>query len=884
MNAYLERTAEILSVQKNSRNGLYTIAVTARKALFGPNKLNDIKKKTMAERIWEQIKNPMIVVLIAAAVLSGIFGRNIDMAAILAVVILNTALGIIMENKAERAIIGLQGLKDLYATVRRNGVEVRIKTEELVPGDIVLLETGDSVPADLRIFESENLTIEEASITGESIPSEKNSLAVSGHRGDAAQGEQSTMAYMGTSVVCGRGEGLVMATGMKTKIGKIAGILANSRTEKTPLQKNLASLGMVLSFAVLGICLFFFIVSILRNGGSFGGHTSEMFLTAVSLAVAAIPEGLVLVVTILLSMGMTRMSGRHTIVRSLSAAETLGCTQVICSDKTGTLTRNKMAVADHTGDTAFLAEAMALSADISAGPDGTLLGEPAELALAEFGISQGLEKQQMEMLEPQVMKLPSDAKRNMVSTIHGMLGTDGISPLFWRQYSRGSPGEIAERCTKIFLDGRIQPMTREVKEKILVDDKYMAGKSLRVFAAAYRDYSRLPADLSAESLERDLTFIGLAGLIDPVRPGVRDAVEKCRAAGIKTIMITGDHEDSAIAIAAELGILSPGQEVITGAELSGLSDKEFEERIQRIAVYVQVESEHKARIIRAWKKLGKITAMTGDGENDVPAMKYADIGIGMGIAGTDGVRSAADMILADDNVASILYAVEEGRRIYENIRKVVQFLLSANLGEVISICAAALAGMQLFAPVHILWLNLITDTFPAMALGMEKADPDSMKKSPRDPGESLFSGGIAFEIIYQGFTIAALTIVSFLTGLKISAITGMTMAFLTLSFCEIFHSISMKSRTASVFSIKNRSKYLFVSMAISTALTVSVIYIPGLSRNFQLTPLSSGSFLIALSLAAAIIPAVEIVKLFKRMNRYSPKRGICKPACNTLRR
>jgi len=710
----------------------------------------------------------------------------------------------------------------------------------------------------MRIIEAASLKIEEAALTGESVPVEKASDILESVKDNIPLGDRFNMAYMGTSVVYGRGEGVVTATGMSTEMGKIAGILSGTKEEKTPLQNKLASLSKILSVAILGICVFIFFFSVFKNGGFRGGHVFEMLLTAVSLAVAAIPEGLVVVVTVLLSIGVTKMSKRDAIIRRLTAVETLGCTQIICSDKTGTLTQNKMTVTDHFGDEAQLAIAMALCSDVDVSASGEFVGDPTEVGLVEYAASLNLNKSDKEKETQRIGEAPFDSIRKMMSTVHS------LSDSSFRQYTKGAPDEILKCCDSIIIDGQIQPLTPDMRERVLNDNKRMADKALRVLGAAFRNYPEKPEDYSPEVLEHGLTFIGLAGMIDPVRPEVKAAIDECKEAGVRAIMITGDHKDTAIAIAKELGIITDESRAITGAELERLSEVEFEKILEKISVYARVQPEHKVRIVNAWRKKGKITAMTGDGVNDAPALKSADIGVGMGITGTDVTKNVADMVLADDNFATIVCAVEEGRRIYENIRKAIQFLLASNLSEVIAIFVGTLFNWQLFAPIHILWINLITDTFPAMALGMEEAEEDSMKQPPRNSKEGIFAGGLGVNVIYQGIIVASLTLGSFLIGNAQSHITGMTMAFLTLSMCEIFHSINLRSRTKSIFTMKKHNKFLFGAMLLSFVLTISVIYISGLNTTFKLTALSAGNFFAAFGLAFAIIPIVEIVKAVQR--------------------
>ena len=858
MKHYHEQSETVLQAQDSGVHGLSSSAAAERLTKNGKNKLAEAKHKSNLVRFFEQMKDPMIIVLIVAAVISGAFGEIADMVIILVVVILNSVLGVFQESKAEKAIEALQKMSAPHTRVRRDGAVSVIDSEDVVTGDIVLLEAGDSIPADMRIIESASLKIEEAALTGESVAVEKISSPLAAGKDELPLGDRINMAYMGTNVVYGRGEGVVTAAGMGTEMGKIAGILSATTEEKTPLQKKLASLSKVLSAAVLGICAFIFFFNLLRNGGFGGGHVFETLMTSVSLAVAAIPEGLVVVVTVLLSIGVTKMSKRNSIIRRLTAVETLGCAQVICSDKTGTLTQNKMTVVDHFGDERLLAEAMALCNDVEMNPSGELIGEPTEVGLTAYAIALNLHKSELEKEKPRIGEAPFDSMRKMMSTVHAM--PDGT----FRQYTKGAPDEILKCCAYMVVDGQIQKLTPELQNKILDNNKNMAGNALRILGAAYRDYAEKPVDFSPESLENGLTLIGLAGMIDPIRPEVRAAICECKSAGIRAIMITGDHKDTAVAIAKELGLLKDTGEAITGAELAKMTDDEFEKKIDHISVYARVQPEHKVRIVNTWRKKGKITAMTGDGVNDAPAIKSADIGVGMGITGTDVTKNVADMVLADDNFASIVYAVEEGRRIYENIRKAIQFLLASNLSEVITVFIGTLFNAQIFLPIHILWINLVTDTFPAMALGMEEAESDSMERPPRDSKEGIFAGGLGTDVIYQGIVVAVLTLTSFFIGNAQAHSTGMTMAFLTLSMCELFHSINMRSRKKSIFTMKGHNKYLIGAMLMCFGLTLAVIYIPGLNTVFKLDALSAGNFLVAFDLAIAVIPIVELVKAIQR--------------------
>lgn len=863
MKHYLKSIEAVLVQEKTSRNGLDSSEAAERLIKFGKNKLAEGKKKTLVARFFGQMADPMVLVLIAAAIISGAVSEIADMVIILSVVVLNSVLGVVQEGKAEKAIEALQQMSSPYSRVRRNGQVNRIKSEEIVPGDIVLLEAGDAIPADMRIIDSSSLKIEEASLTGESVPVDKSHQIITSSTDDEVPlGDRRNMAYMGTNAVYGRGEGVVVGTGMATEMGKIAGIISKTENEKTPLQRKLASLSRVLSIGVLGISVFIFLFSVLRNGGFAGGHVLEMFMLAISLAVAAIPEGLVAVVTVVLSIGVTKMSKRNAIIRKLTAVETLGCTQVICSDKTGTLTQNKMTVVDSFGYENQLVLSMSLCNDAAlSDEDGSIIGEPTESALVRFAVDAGKNKNDIEKKLPRVAEAPFDSIRKMMSTIHKTESR-------FIQYTKGAPDELLKKCTHMLTPQGEVLLNDELRQQVLDKNKEMAGKALRVLGSAMRHWDSLPQDNSPENLEKDLIFIGLTGMIDPVRPEAKAAIEECRSAGIRPIMITGDHKDTAVAIAKELGIISDESQAITGTEISRMSDDEFEANIDRYSVYARVQPEHKVRIVNAWKKRGKITAMTGDGVNDAPALKTADIGVGMGITGTDVSKSVSDMVLADDNFASIVYAVEEGRRIYDNVRKSIQFLLSSNLSEVVALFAATLMNLKLFSPIHILWINLITDTFPAIALGMEKAEGDIMKKPPRDPKEGIFANKLGVRIIYQGIIIAVLTLVSFLIGYfhtdlsdTLRQTTAMTMAFLTLSLCEIFHSLNLRSSTHSIFTIKGQNKFLLLAMLASFILTLTVVYVPGLNTVFELTALSVKDLLIAIGLSVLIIPIVEIEKL-----------------------
>lgn len=861
MKHYFEEIETVLSSQQTARHGLSTSQAAERLEKFGQNRLKEGKKKSIVSKLMAQLTDPMILILIAAGIVSGVVGEIADTIIIMTVVVLNSILGVVQEGKAEKAIEALQKLSSPFSKVKRNGQVMQIKSEDIVPGDIVIIEAGDAIPADMRIIESSSLKIEEASLTGESVPSEKDHHTINAFDDDLPLGDRRNMAYMGTNVVYGRGEAVVVATGMATEMGKIADIIANATDEKTPLQNKLADLSRVLSIGVIGICIFIFVFGVIENGGFTGANVLEMFLTAISLAVAAIPEGLVAVVTIVLSIGVTKMSKRNSIVRRLTAVETLGCTQVICSDKTGTLTQNKMKVVDAFGDKQQLATAMTLCNDAYPSADNydNIVGEPTESALVRYGFELGINKLDYEQKLPRVAEAPFDSVRKMMSTIHKESENSYI------QYTKGAPDELLHKCTKMLTENGAVELTDEVRHKIISENRAMAGKALRVLGAAMKKMDKLPDVVSPETLEKDLIFIGLAGMIDPVRPEVKAAIEECNRAGIKTVMITGDHRDTAVAIAKELNIIKDEKEALTGADLSRLSDEEFTNTINNYAVYARVQPEHKVQIVTTWKKHNKITAMTGDGVNDAPALKSADIGIGMGITGTDVTKNVSDMVLADDNFASIVHAVEEGRKIYDNIRKTIQFLLSSNLCEVIVLFVATVINIRLFLPIHLLWINLVTDSLPAVALGMEEAEHDIMDKQPRGAKEGVFANGVGSGIIYQGLALSVLTLISYFIGDNQGHIIGMTMAFVTLSMGEIFHSFNMRSRTHSIFSLKTHNLYLIGAMIITTFLTYLVVYMPGLNDAFRLASLNMEDFLIATGLAFAMIPIVEIVKLFQRL-------------------
>ena len=870
MKFYCEETSAVLQELDSTAEGLSSQEAARRAGQYGPNKLKEGKKITLFQRFVQQLCDPMIIILLVAAAISGITaayeGESFaDVFIILIVVLINAVLGVYQESKAEKAIEALQEMTAATSKVLRDGKMLVLKSEELVPGDVVILEAGDAVPADARILESASMKAEEAALTGESVPVEKHADILGSSEKDIPLGDRKNMVYMGSTIVYGRGSAVITGTGMDTEMGKIAGALADAQDGETPLQKKLGQLSKVLSVLVLGICLFIFAFSLIRAGDFHLDVVISTFMVAVSLAVAAIPEGLAAVVTIVLSIGVTNMSKRNAVIRRLTAVETLGCAQVICSDKTGTLTQNKMTVVEHTGDAQAVARAMALCSDAKPGDNGEAVGEPTECALVNWASKENLSKPDMEAQTPRVAEAPFDSMRKMMSTIHK-------TEQGYIQYTKGAPDEILKRCSFYMENGEKRELTAEAANRILADNKAMADKALRVLAAAQKEYQQLPTDTSPEALEQGLTFLGLTGMIDPIRPEVKAAIEECRTAGIRPVMITGDHHDTAVAIARELGILEDESQALTGSQLNEISDEELAAHIDHYSVYARVQPEHKVRIVNAWRKRGCITAMTGDGVNDAPSIKSADIGIGMGITGTDVTKNVADMVLADDNFATIVGAVGEGRRIYDNIRKAIQFLLGSNMSEVLSVFLATMMGFVVLEPVHLLWINLITDCFPALALGMEKGEPDLMKRKPRSATDGIFAGGLGTDVLYQGAMVTVVTLAAYFIGHFLESgvweITnspdGMTMAFLTMSMAEIFHSFNMRSQRGSVFKLGSHNKVLWGAMLLSLVLTTGVIYLPGISDAFGFTHISLVEYTIALLLAVVVIPIVECVKFFQR--------------------
>ncbi|MGL9912183.1 cation-translocating P-type ATPase [Enterococcus sp. DIV0213h] len=873
---YAQEAQRVLEEMQTDANGLTNDEAQKRLSEYGPNELEEGKKKSMVQKFFEQFKDLMIIVLLAAAIISAVVSHEVvDSIIILAVVIINAIMGVVQEAKAEQAIEALREMSTPNANVLRNGHTVTIKSDELVPGDIVLLEAGDVVPADLRLLEASSLKIEEAALTGESVPVEKELTVIEGT--DVGIGDRVNMAYSNSNVTYGRGKGVVVNTGMGTEVGKIAGMLASAQETETPLKRNLNELGKFLTIAIIIIAVIMFFVGTIFNNTSW----VDMLLTSISLAVAAIPEGLPAIVTIILALGTQVMAKRNAVIRKLPAVETLGATDIIASDKTGTLTLNQMTVEklyvndkQHAASEDIPLDNMALKVmnfanDTKFGEEGNLIGDPTETALVQFGMDQGFHVRDLVNQEPRVADLPFDSDRKLMSTIHQQ--EDGR----YLVAVKGAPDVLLGRTSKVLLDGQELPMTNEEKEKILFNNTDMAKQALRVLGMAYKYVDQVPENLESEIVENDLVFAGLVGMIDPERAEAADAVRLAKEAGIRPIMITGDHRDTAEAIAGRLGIIKPGDDdaVLTGAELNKMSEEEFAQKVANYSVYARVSPEHKVRIVKAWQQEGKVVAMTGDGVNDAPSLKQADIGVGMGITGTEVSKGASDMVLADDNFATIVVAVEEGRKVFSNIQKAIQYLLAANLGEVLTLFLATLWGWDSLLPIHLLWINLVTDTFPAIALGMEPAEKDLMKHAPRGRSSNFFSGGVMSSIIYQGILEAATVLFVYWSAIQwpvhntYDAIhaDALTMAFATLGLMQLFHAFNVKSIHQSLFKVGAfRNKAFNWAILLSFALMLVIFIVPGLNDIFRVAHLDLYQWGIVLGASFAIIPVVEIVKAIQR--------------------
>lgn len=875
---YTQGKDETLDELQSSREGLSTAEAQKRLDEYGHNELEESQKRSLLAKFLDQFKDLMIIILLVAAALSVVTEGSeglTDALIILAVVILNAAFGVYQEGQAEAAIEALKDMSSQIARVRRNGHIVEIDSRELVPGDIVMLEAGDVVPADMRLLEAASLKIEEAALTGESVPVEKDlSVEVAA---DAGIGDRVNMAYQNSNVTYGRGSGVVVNTGMYTEVGKIADMLANADETDTPLKQNLNQLSKVLTYLVVAIAIVTFIVGVFVRGES----PIEGLMTSVALAVAAIPEGLPAIVTIVLSMGTTTLAKRNSIVRKLPAVETLGSTEIIASDKTGTLTMNQMTVekvytngelqsaaSDIASDNNTL-RIMNFANDTKIDPNGKLIGDPTETALVQFGLDHSFDIREALVEEPRVAELPFDSERKLMSTIHKE--ADGK----YFVAVKGAPDQLLKRVTRIEENGQVRDITAEEKEGILAVNKDLARKALRVLMMAYKYVSEVPA-LESDIIESDLIFSGLVGMIDPERPEAAKAVAVAKEAGIRPIMITGDHQDTAEAIAKRLGIIEDdGQDhVFTGAELNELSDEEFQKVFKQYSVYARVSPEHKVRIVKAWQNEGKVVAMTGDGVNDAPSLKTADIGIGMGITGTEVSKGASDMVLADDNFATIIVAVEEGRKVFSNIQKSIQYLLSANMAEVFTIFFATLFGWDVLQPVHLLWINLVTDTLPAIALGVEPAEPGVMSHKPRGRKSNFFDGGVMGAIIYQGIFQTALVLGVYGWALmfpehaanRMVHEDALTMAFATLGLIQLVHAFNVKSVYQSIFTVgafKNRTFNWAIPVAF--LLLMVTIVVPGFNDLFHVSHLSVTQWLVVIVGSSLMVVLTEIVKAIQRV-------------------
>ena len=875
---YTQSSEEVLKNLDSSVEGLSTAQAQERLATYGRNELEEGEKRSLLAKFLDQFKDLMIIILLAAAALSviteGMDGLT-DAIIILAVVVLNAAFGVYQEGQAEAAIEALKNMSSPMARVRRDGHVIEIDSKELVPGDIVLLEAGDVVPADMRLFEAASLKIEEAALTGESVPVEKDVTGLV--EADAGIGDRVNMGYQNSNVTYGRGIGVVTNTGMYTEVGKIADMLANADETETPLKQSLEQLSKALTYLIIVIAVITFLVGVFVRGE----HPLEGLMVAVALAVAAIPEGLPAIVTIVLSLGTTTLAKRNSIVRKLPAVETLGSTEIIASDKTGTLTMNQMTVEKVYTNGQLQSSATEIAAnnntlrimnfanDTKVDPSGKLIGDPTETALVQFGLDHNFDVREVLKDEPRVAELPFDSDRKLMSTIHKE--SDGSYFIA----VKGAPDQLLKRVTRIEVNGEVRPITEEDKNAILATNKDLAKQALRVLMMAYKTSNEIPT-LESEIVESDLIFSGLVGMIDPERPEAAEAVRVAKEAGIRPIMITGDHQDTAEAIAKRLGIIDPNDtedHVFTGAELNELTDEEFQKVFKQYSVYARVSPEHKVRIVKAWQNEGKVVAMTGDGVNDAPSLKTADIGIGMGITGTEVSKGASDMVLADDNFATIIVAVEEGRKVFSNIQKSIQYLLSANMAEVFTIFFATLLGWDVLQPVHLLWINLVTDTLPAIALGVEPAEPGVMTHKPRGRKSNFFDGGVFGAILYQGIfqTMLVLGVYGWAILFPEHQVQSeihadaLTMAFATLGLIQLLHAFNVKSVYQSIFTVGLfKNKTLNWSIPVAFILLMATIVVPGFNSLFHVSHLSLTQWMVVAVGALMIVVLVEIVKAVQR--------------------
>ena len=879
---YVESIPDIeKDLNTSVKDGLSASDAKARLEQYGPNALASKKKQSMFMRFIDQFKDFMIIVLIIAAILSGVLAHEwTDAAIIMIVVILNAILGVFQEARSEAAIDALKEMATPDAHVRRDDTIVTIPSTELVPGDVVLLEAGDVVPADLRLNQAHSLKIEESALTGESVPVEKHAETLEGE--DIALADRVNMAYSNTNVTYGRAEGIVTSTGMHTEVGKIATMLNNADETDTPLKRNLNQLGKTLTIMILAICVIVFIVGVLKADSAERNSTLmiNMFLVAVSLAVAAIPEGLPAIVTIILALGTQTMAKHKAIVRKLPAVETLGATDIICSDKTGTLTQNRMTVekvfydkklhdnSESISENNPALLAMTLANDTKIENGGDLLGDPTETALIQFAFDQNIDVTDLLEKYKRIQEVPFDSERKLMSTVN----KDG------EQYFvavKGAPDMLLQRVTRIENGGQVEPITDKQKQNILAQNKQMAQQALRVLGLAYKKVDQLYTDPTTDNVEQDLIFAGLVGMIDPERGEAKAAVAEAKSAGIRTVMITGDHQTTAQAIAERLGIIEKGQDsrVLTGAELDKLDDEYFKQHVGDYSVYARVSPEHKVRIVKAWQANDKIVAMTGDGVNDAPSLKQADIGIGMGITGTEVSKGASDMVLADDNFATIVEAVKQGRKVFSNIQKAILYLMSCNVGEVLTVFMMTMLGWDILAPVQLLWINLVTDTLPAIALGVEPVEAGIMKRKPRGKKSNFFSGGVASSIIYQGILEGILVLGAYQIGLHVGPHVGdpslqhgdaLTMAFLTLGLIQLFHAINSKYVHQSIFRPHTFSNKWFNGAIIIAAVIMAAVELPFMTKFFDVTELDGPQWLVILIAGILMVLIVEIVKFCQR--------------------
>ena len=866
----LEKNDVIRRLNTKEREGLTEEEVKIRQAKYGKNKLKDKKKESIIIKFIKQFNDFMIITLIIASIISAIIskmqGENdyVDSIIIIGIVIFNALMGVIQEAKAEKSIEALKQMTPQITKVIRNGKTTEINAEDLVKGDIVILETGNFIPADCRIIESHNLKIEESSLTGEAEPSLKEANIIC--KKDIPLGDMKNMAFMPSTVVNGTGKAIVTETGMETKVGQIANMIIEDEAPETPLQKKLGEVGKILGIACLAICIIIFIIGLIKKI-----EPIEMFMTAVGLAVAAIPEGLPAIVTIMLSIGVTKMAKRNSIIRKLPAVETLGSSNVICSDKTGTLTQNKMKVVEvKSKNPKFIITMATLCTDCEITVENNqekVIGEPTEKAIVEEGLHIGCNKKETEKIFQRINEIPFDSNRKMMTTIH-RIGSK------YRIICKGAPDVLLDKCTKEVLEiGDSQDIKVKTLDKLKIknENEQMAHKALRVIAVAFKDVTELPSKIDSSTIENNLTFVGLIGMIDPPREGVKEAVKTCKTAGIKTVMITGDHLETAKAIAKDLGILNNGEKAITGQELDKMTQEQLEKNIKEYSVFARVTPEHKVRIVKAWQRNGAVVAMTGDGVNDSPALKNANIGIAMGKNGTDVAKNAADIILTDDNFVTIVEAVKQGRNIYDNIKKAVHFLLSTNIGEIVTIFVGLILGLKSpLLAIQLLWINLVTDSLPAIALGLEKPEKDIMQRKPIDSKKGIFANGLWNKIILEGTMIGVLTLVAFSIGNKYYTLeVARTMAFLSIGFLELIHSINVKNEKSIFETGLFENKYLVGSFVLGIFVQAIVVVVPAFAKVFEVVPLSLTQWIITIAISILPIPVIELQKKIDSKNEIN---------------